>query len=127
MKIDIEIKDKKVCNFTEGALRELNSQSKKVIENLIDEAIRVEAALREPDTRQEITQSDVKEAARVSHKNYRYKSKKWKFILGSVYSLAIFLSGVIFEMNNSLRVLVSMVIFIISLCIKFFLNNEGYE
>jgi hypothetical protein len=29
MRISIEIEDNKVCNFTEGALQELNLQSKK--------------------------------------------------------------------------------------------------
>lgn len=55
MRISIKIENNKVCNFTEGALQELNLQSKKIIENLIDEACRVEAVRREPNTRQEIT------------------------------------------------------------------------
>lgn len=68
MRISIEIEDNKVCNFTKGALQEFNSQSKKVIENLIDEACRVETVRREPDTRQEITQADVIDGARFSPK-----------------------------------------------------------
>ena len=59
MNISVEIDDNKVCNFTTGALAELNSQSKNMIENLIDEACRVEAGRRESDIRQEITQADV--------------------------------------------------------------------
>lgn len=126
MRISIEIEDNKVCNFTEGALQELNSQSKKVIENLIDEACRVETVRREPDTRQEITQADVIDGARFSQKSHRHKRKLWKIVLRGLCPAVAAVSGFVFEKNDTTSVIWAMVILLIATSITIYLMMEDY-
>lgn len=68
MKFTIDIEDAKVASFTEGARTELIYRSKEMAKNLTDEACRVEAARRESNAKQEITQADVIEGARSTKK-----------------------------------------------------------
>jgi len=63
MRIEIDISDEKVQNFSQEAKFELKRQSNRIAEEIVDEAGRIEASRRLPDTNSEVTQSNVKEAA----------------------------------------------------------------
>ena len=126
MRISIEIEDKKVCNFTESAIKELNSQSKKVIEDLIDEACRVEAVRRESDTKQEITQADVIDGVRFSKKSHRQKKEKWKILIRGASPTVSAFAGFIFDKNNMTSVIGGMFLLLLAACGTIYLMMEDY-
>lgn len=126
MRISIEIEDKKVCNFTESAKKELNSQSKIIIEDLIDEACRVETVRRESDIRQEITQADVIDGVRFSKKGHRQKIEKWKIIIrGACPTISAF-AGFIFDKNSMTWAIGAMFLLLVAACGTFYLMMEDY-
>lgn len=63
MKIEFDISDDKIVNFSLGARNELVHQSQRIVSDIVDEASRIEASRRIYDTSSEVTQSNVKEAA----------------------------------------------------------------
>lgn len=63
MNIEFEIPDEKVQNFSTDAKTELKNQSCRIAEEIVDEASRIEASRRVPESNSEVTQSNVKEAA----------------------------------------------------------------
>ena len=63
MKIEFELPDERVQNFSQEAKTELKRQSTRIAEEIVDEAGRIEASRRLPETNSEVTQSNVKEAA----------------------------------------------------------------
>ena len=63
MKIEFDISDDKIVNFSTGAKNELIHQSQRIAGDIVDEASRIEASRRIYDTNSEVTQSNVKEAA----------------------------------------------------------------
>lgn len=63
MRIEFNISDDKIVNFSRGAKTELTQQSHRIAEEIVDEASRIEASRRISDTNSEVTQSNVKEAA----------------------------------------------------------------
>lgn len=63
MRIEFNISDDKIINFSQGAKAELTQQSHRIAEEIVDEASRIEASRRISDTNSEVTQSNVKEAA----------------------------------------------------------------
>ena len=69
------IDDSKVRDFSDGAKQELQTQSKIMIEELINEINRVER-VRNAGTATEITQSDVLEAVKESSKKIHHHKKK---------------------------------------------------
>lgn len=97
-----------------------------MIENLIDEACRVETVRREPDTRQEITQADVIDGARFSQKSHRHKREIWKIVLRGLCPAVAAVSGFVFEKNNTTSVIWAMVILLIATSITIYLMMEDY-
>ena len=63
MKLEIDIPDEKVQNFSQEAKTELKKQSSRIAIEITDEASRIEEGRRLPETNSEITQSNVREAA----------------------------------------------------------------
>lgn len=63
MKLEIDIPDEKVQNFSQEAKTELKKQSNRIAVEITDEASRIEEGRRLPETNSEITQSNVREAA----------------------------------------------------------------
>jgi 2-keto-4-pentenoate hydratase len=63
MKLEIDIPDEKVQNFSQDAKTELKEQSNRIAIEISDEASRIEEGRRLPETNSEITQSNVREAA----------------------------------------------------------------
>lgn len=77
MKIEFEIHDEKVQNFSTDAKTELKKQSTRIVEEIVDEAGRIEATRRLPETNSEVTQSNVKEAA-MQPRMIVARKKSWK-------------------------------------------------
>jgi len=77
MKIEFEIPVEKVQNFSQDAKNELIKQSTRIAEEIADEAERIEASRRHPETKSEVTQSNVKEAASLPRMIVTRK-KSWK-------------------------------------------------
>lgn len=75
MKITIHIDSARVENFYGRSETRIKISFKKNIEDLIDEACRIEAACRGDETQQEITQTDVMEGARLNRIWHRPKKK----------------------------------------------------
>jgi DhnA family fructose-bisphosphate aldolase class Ia len=63
MRIEFDIPDEKVQNFSLDAKAELTRQANRIANEIVDEASRVEASRRLPETNSEVTQSNVKEVA----------------------------------------------------------------
>lgn len=76
MKIEFNISDDKIINFSRGAKAELTRQSNRIAEEIVDEASRIEASRRISDTTSEVTQSNVKEAATQPRMIFT-KKKSW--------------------------------------------------
>lgn len=63
MRIEFDIPDEKVQNFSLDAKAELTRQANRIANEIVDEASRVESSRRLPETNSEVTQSNVKEVA----------------------------------------------------------------
>lgn len=63
MRIEFDIPDEKVQTFSLDAKAELTRQANRIANEIVDEASRVEATRRLPETNSEVTQSNVKEVA----------------------------------------------------------------
>ena len=124
MKISINIDSAKVANFTEGAKQELRSRSKKMIEDLIDEACRIEAARREDEAQQEITQTDVMEGARSKRMRHRQKKKRWQCILQGICPTLGTIAGFIYNKDNMVLNITAMFLLIIVTGITIYLIME---
>jgi hypothetical protein len=77
MKIQFDIADEKVQNFSQDAKSELTTQSERIVAEIVDEAGRIEASRRLPETNSEITQSNVREAA-TQPRMIVARKKDWK-------------------------------------------------
>lgn len=64
MKLEIDIPDEKVQNFSKEAKAELIEQSNRIAKEIANEACLIEEGRRQPSTHSEITQSDVRVAAK---------------------------------------------------------------
>jgi len=112
MKITIEIEETKVASFTEGARNELVSRSKEIAKNLIDEACRVEAARRESNAKQEITQADVIEGAR-STKKRPHRQTGWQCIMKGASPTLAAIPGFVFDKEKMGTIIFTMIIIVI--------------
>lgn len=124
MKISINIDSTKVANFTEGARQELRSRSKKMIEDLIDEACRIEAARRGDEAQQEITQTDVMEGARLNRIWHRPKKKGWQCLLQGLCPAFGTIAGFIFNKDSMESIIVTMIIIVIVTALTIYLIME---
>lgn len=77
MRIEFDITDEKIQNFSQEAKAELIRQSTRVAEEIVDESGRIEASRRLPETNSEVTQSNVKEAA-TQPRMIVARKKSWK-------------------------------------------------
>ena len=91
MNIEFEIPDEKVQNFSGDARTELKNQSSRIAEEIVDEASRIEASRRVPESNSEVTQSNVKEAA-TQPRMIVARKKSW---LSKVIQLVSFISTLI--------------------------------
>lgn len=91
MKIEFDILDDKVQNFSSDAKTELSDQAKRLTEDVVDEASRIENQRRMPDTKSEVTQSHVNEAA--SHPRRFFRPRK--SLLSKIIQLVAFISTMV--------------------------------
>lgn len=91
MKIEFEIPDEKVQNFSSDAQTELTTQAERLTIEIVDEASRIENSRRISDTNSEVTQSNVKESA--THPRRFFQPKKT--LLSKVIQLVAFISTMI--------------------------------
>lgn len=91
MKIEFDISDDKIVNFSLGARNELVHQSQRIVSDIVDEASRIEASRRIYDTSSEVTQSNVKEAANQPRMMVVKKKTLWT----KVVQIASFISSII--------------------------------
>ncbi len=91
MKIEFDISDDKIVNFSLGAKNELVHQSQRIASDIVDEASRIEASRRIYDTNSEVTQSNVIEAANQPRMMVVKKKTWWT----KVVQIASFISSLI--------------------------------
>lgn len=91
MKIEFDISDDKIVNFSLGAKNELVHQSQRIASDIVDEASRIEASRRIYDTNSEVTQSNVIEAANQPRMMVVKKKTWWTKIV----QIASFISSLI--------------------------------
>lgn len=97
MKIEIEITDEKIANFSDLAQRELKAQICDISNKLIDEAGRVEASERLSGDVKEVTSSIVRKASELFLRRYNYNKKTpQRVIIDIVAILSMSLTGVFF-------------------------------
>jgi hypothetical protein len=91
MKVEFEIPNEKVQNFSSDAKAELTRQSNRIAVEIVDEASRIEAGRRVPETNSEVTQSNVKEAA-TQPRMVLTRKKSW---LSKIIQIVAFFSTLI--------------------------------
>ena len=123
MKIEIDISDESVSNFSSKAKEELNSQSKKAIERIIDEALRYEEGRRSDNTSPEITQADVKLASTYPNHPRQQRSLINRFLNGICPIIAT-VAGIIFDKNDSSSIMWAAGILLIAMFITAYLIFE---
>lgn len=92
MRIEFEIPDEKVQNLSTNGKSELTRHSKILSEEIIDEASRIEASRRSPNTNTEITAAIVNEAAVYSR---RFPPKPKRSVLTKLIQLVAFITSIV--------------------------------
>jgi 2-keto-4-pentenoate hydratase len=93
MKLEIDIPDEKVQNFSQDAKTELIKQSNRIAVEIADEASRIEEGRRLPETNSEITQSNVREAATQPRMIVARKKSLTSRIIQAVAFLSTLIAG----------------------------------
>lgn len=100
MEIKYDIEDTKLRNFTEEAKAKLKEHSRDHTIDIVNEAEKIEASLREHGASPEVTGSIVFQAIRAM-KNRPIKKFKWVTVLLRIFSeLLLFLAGCLFNQGN---------------------------
>lgn len=90
MRIEFDIADEKVQNLSQNGKTQLTSHSKRLTEEIVDEASRIEASRRNPNTYTEVTAAIVNEAADYLR---RFPSKPKKDVLTKIIQVVAFISS----------------------------------
>lgn len=132
MEIQIEIKDEKLENLSHSAKEELKTVSRKYLDDILDEASRLEAS-RNTTSKHEITASIISDAV-VFSKKYRVpKQKTSKRIIGqSIAFILTILTGGLFkteEFKSTWYVIVFLLVFLVAIIANIYIyfndmNNE---
>ena len=93
MKLEIDIPDEKVQNFSQEAKTELKKQSNRIAVEITDEASRIEEGRRLPETNSEITQSNVREAATQPRMIVQRKKSLTSKIIQAVAFISTLIAG----------------------------------
>lgn len=92
MRIEFDIPDEKVQNLSQNGKAELTRHSKLLTEEIVDEASRIEASRRNPNTNTEVTAAIVNEAAIYSR---RFPPKPKRSVVTKIIQLAAFISSLV--------------------------------
>lgn len=125
MELKIEIKDEIANCFTTDGLQEFQTQSNELVQKFIREIDRVESSGREAD-KQEFTQVVVRDAAR-AFRNSSNKSKKkwWYYLLQSILPILSLIPGFIFDKENFITIVITMILLPIIAVITFILIRDN--
>lgn len=97
MELSIIINDARLEHYSVDAKTELNKQLTVIAENLAEEANRIELGRRLPNSKAEVTQSDVVSASIISRISSRHKKNKWMYITQFVATFSGLAVGLIFD------------------------------
>lgn len=123
MRIKIDVDDIKLAHFTTEAKHELFERSKEMTMLLIDEACRVEAARRESDAKQEITQADVIDATR-SKRNRHRKQKWWQCVMQGICPVLAAVPGIVFDKEKIGTIIFTIIIAVVVTACTIYLIME---
>ncbi|MBC9915038.1 AtpZ/AtpI family protein [Chitinophaga varians] len=94
MRVEFDIPDEKVQNLSPNGKSALIQYSKKLTEDIVDEASRIEASRRSPDTNTEITAAIINDAAHYSRRFVPKPTKsKWTKIIQIASFVATMIAG----------------------------------
>ena len=99
MRVEFDISDDKVQWFSKEAKSELKKQSEKIIDEIVNEASRIEASRRLPDSTSEVTQSNVKEAATFRKLLYEKPPSFWNKIIQAVAFISTLVAGCLLDLS----------------------------
>lgn len=100
MEIKYDIDDKKISNFTEEAKSKLIQHSRQHTLEIISEAEKVEASLREDGAESEITGNMIFQAARKLRSSPAKKSKFGRIIIKILSEFFLLFSGFLFSIEQ---------------------------
>lgn len=100
MNIEINISNEKIVNFSENAKTELTKQTNRIVNEIIDEASRIEATRRISGTNSEVTQSNVKEVAIQPHLYFRHKNTWGVKIIQITAFITTSIAGALFDIDK---------------------------
>lgn len=131
MDIKFEIQEEKVQNLSANARSELENQSKKYSEDILDEASRIEASRRNPGADSEITASIIKEAD-IFQRRFSLKRDKpwWIKVIQVVGFIATLITGSLldtekFKETNHVIWFIIMLFIAVSATVFLTFNNEN--
>lgn len=99
MRVEFDISDDKVQYFSEDAKSELKKQSEKIIDEIVNEAGRIEASRRLPDSSSEVTQSNVKEAATLRNILFEKKPSIWNKLIQAIAFISTLIAGCLLDLS----------------------------
>ena len=133
MKIEIEISDDKLQNLSPTAKTEISKVSKSYIEDVLDEASRIEESRRTTNGNPEVTASIINDAV-VFAKNYgiRKKKPKKKIFMQILAFVASTLTGGLFDTDkfkDTAYVIIFLLIFLVAVVatVYLILNDDTNE
>lgn len=125
MKIEIEISDDKLQNLSQSANEELEKATKCYVEDILDEAGRIEESRRITNSTPEITAAIIDDAvAFAKYYGIRKKKNKKKPLIVSTAFFSTLLTGLIFnrdDFENGWYILLFLIIFFIAIASNLFL------
>ena len=120
MKLEINIKEDDIDNFSPDAKHELVRQLTKIGNNIIKESNLIEEAIREHGAKTEITSNIVIKAARKSDRNVNKKKNKMMIFFKICSALSSLITGLLFDIDgyeNKSHILVVFIIFFAIACV----------
>ena len=133
MKIEIEIADSKLENLSDSANDQLKAISKKHIEDILDEAGRLEASRNSSGNNPEITAAIINDAVEFTRKfRFSKRSTSKKIILQIIAFIATVLTGGLFqpkEFTDKWSLISFLVVFLLAIIFNLivYLNDSKNE
>lgn len=112
MKINIEIEDKKVINFSASAKNALEQKVTEYANEIVKEANLIEEGLRDDDAQREITSTIISQAVRKSKISVKKKPSASNVILRVVSALSLATIGFFYDPNGYANNLQKLYLFI---------------
>lgn len=133
MKIEINVQDEKLQNLSPPAFKELEKISKHYLEEVLDEASRIEESRRTTNSNPEITATIINEAVNFA-RTYGIRKRKTKkhYLVQIVSFISTLLTGGLFDtekFKESGYVLIFLIVFLVAIASNVYLifndnNND---